>query len=381
MNRRRAGILPLALWLGIAWQAAASELPGHKPAVVKDIDRLFQLQDATAFGVLQAAEEQKTLLQEIATSLPATDAGAAPLLVHPVAAYVLSGGNPQAAEQLSQREGISPDDKHLLDAVAMFMRGDRAAAAKLFGSMDPLDLPARLTGRVALAQALLKNGVARQDSFALAIASMPGTLVEESALRRSALAYAEAGDERGFWKRLERYNRRFCFSLYAASFWNEAMAAVIGWKNKSAEPGLLQFDRVMAPLPEGRRRSLYLELARHAAAAGRPDVTEFAGRRLARLARDGSDEQQQGQLYTALFHIVSSVGDDALAQLKSVRRAALQEIDLAFLDSALALGQQIERPVEIRPEGLQTQPDEKDPLASRGAALLAETSKLLADGE
>jgi chemotaxis protein MotC len=359
----------------------ASDTQVQKANVIGDIDRLFLLQDATAFGVREAAEDQKSLFQDIAKHLHDDGSGQFRLLIHPVAAYVLSGGNPQSAEDLSQRDGIDPQAKHLLEAVALFMRGDRPQAAKLFRNIDPLDLPARLAGRVALAQALLKNGTERQDRFALAIAAMPGTLVEESALRRSAIAYAEAQDARGFWQRLERYNRRYSSSLYAASFWNEATGAIISWPGKATPLNLGRLDLVLAPLPESVRRSLYLELARRAAAAGKRDVTEFAGRRLARLARDGSNEQLRGQLYTHLFHVVASDGDDVLSTLQSLRRDALQDLDRALLDSALALGRQIEQPAEAAIDGPEMQTDEEDPLVSRGATLLSETRKLLKDGD
>ena len=261
------------------------------------------------------------------------------------------------------------------------MQGDREASRRLLGKVDARSLPARVSGRVALAQALLEPpGELQQAGLSLAMATMPGTLIEESALRRSALAYAASHDERGVWARLDRYSRRFASSLYASAFWEDVLSELVSWAAKGPGPDPGRLDAVLAPLPMPYRRLLYLQLARKSAAAQLPAFTTFAGRRLERLAVEGSPESQLGHLYGALFEIVSSDGGKAITQLRAISRDLLPHDDRTMLDAALSLARQIDQPLSALPALAGDDGFPKDGLELRAENLLKETQKLLSKG-
>lgn len=377
-------LVPLARPQGVAAEESGGGLPPEQMAnrdavnaISSEVDRLLFLQDQTARGDTAAAKSQKPLLLSIGQALQTLPNPKDPAIVPLVVAYVLSGGNPESATQFSRIEGISGRDKQLLEASTAFMHGDRETSAKLFAKLDHLALPGRISGRVSLARAMLEKDDMQQEHYAYAIASMPGTLIEESALRRSAMALAEARDEARLWRRVERYARRFPLSLYADSFWFDFLAEIIKWSHSDSAPNLERLDSAISVLPVSQRQRIYIALARGAAVATLPSLTDFAGRRVERLAAEGSPEQKLGKFYVALFAVVSSNGGEALRRLQSLDRSTLTSSEQALLQAALAVGRQIEQPPSIRPPGYTDEKAERSPLEERGASLLKETSQLL----
>ena len=380
-----AAILLAAVWsfaladsMGGSTAARADEQREAVSLIKSDLDRLLSLQDSAASGNLEAAAQQKLILPRLTNALKTAADSTLPNLIDESIAYVLSGGDPALAERVSKAAGVSGERQNLLKAVAAFMGGNRDSAAQLFERIEPIGLPARLVGRVALAKALLTKAEERQRYFRIAMASMPGTLVEESALRRSTLAYAEAYEERNMWKVLDRYVRRFPSSVYAGDFWKQMAIALCAWPAESPLPSFERLDGITAKLPLDQRRSIYLSLARAAAAKGLPDLTSFAGSRLSTLSAEGTDDEQLGRFYANLFEIVTEDGDTALRQLRGIRAEALGVQEKSLLNAAMSLGLQIESPPEGKLVGT-NEPEEKGITEKRGAELLAQSYQLVAD--
>jgi chemotaxis protein MotC len=357
--------------------AASAEEKAARDVLLNDLDALFLLQDATASGRSDAAALQKPLLVSIGERLSEGSAIGPDTLAPLVAGYVLSGGDPDAAAALAQSDQLSPSHRQLVEGVSLFMRGDRVEAAKLLGDMDSSRLPARIAGRVALAQALLQQDPgARQSGLSTAIAAMPGTLVEESALRRSTLAFAEEADEAGFWRRLDRYQRRFPDSLYARSFWDEVMSNLAEWSSKAKPPDLAKLDLTLMEMPVSRRRDLYLALARQAARINQSALVGFAARRALRLAAAGGREDQTARFYLALYAVASEKVDEARASLDAINRDLLLPHEQALRDAALWVAEEIRRPADPGPM-LATSTKEKSALQERSEELLSEVDKIL----
>lgn len=345
-----------------------------------DLDALFLLQDVTARGRQDAAALQKPLLVSIGEKLSQNEEEDPERLAPYVVGYVLSGGNPETAEALSKSEDLPPAYRRLLMGVSLFMRGDGQDAAKLLSGIDTSSLPARIAGRVALAQALLeKEPSIRQSGLSVAIASMPGTLVEESALRRSALAFADTAEEAMFWRRLERYQRRFPNSLYAQTFWKEVMVAILRWSAGGGAPNLMRLDLILREMPVSLRRALYLHLARLSSRAHNVPLLEFAARRVQRLAVEGSQEDQAAGLYLSLYSIASDDAEEALANLSTTKRSLLTPRERALLDAGLFLAGQISRPAVTIANESASETLERSPLQSRAEDLLTDVDKLLAE--
>lgn len=369
----------------------AAQRPKPQPyipdPVLAELDVLFRLQDAAARGVSDAASLQKGMLVAVGEKLMALNDAESQRLGSYVAGYVLSGGDPQTAEKFAQLNGLPASQRRLLEGAALFMKGEREAAAKQFDGLDPLQWPARVAGRLALAQALLADDeTLHQKSLAIAVSAMPGTLIEESALRRSALAHAEARKERPFWWRLDRYQRRFPNSLYAAGFWDEVMRVIVSWHSGSGQkdtgtpPDVERLDLILGTMELPRRRALYLQLTRMAAAVNDVTLTEFAARRLLRLSLSGSQEEQVARLYLALYAVASEKSDDSRAQLSALNHTLLNAQEAALLAAGLSVAREITSGVSKGSSPVADQANQITPLESRGEKLLEDTEKLLGGG-
>jgi chemotaxis protein MotC len=347
----------------------------------RDLDALFLLQDATANGRQEAARLQKPLLVGIQKTIAEMKDVDPNRLAPLVTGYVLSGGDPEAARKLANADELTAFNRRLLEGVSSFMRGDRKEAAKSLGSVDVMSLPARIAGRVALAQALLEPDVAiRQVNLSLAISLMPGTLVEESALRRSALAYAEAHDEIAFWHRIERYQRRFPVSLYGREFWQEIVDIMISWTASPHPPDLEKLDFHLQRVPLPARRALYLRLARQASRSTQVKLMEFAARRVRRLALPGSSEDQIAQFYLSVYAVASENSEVALS--------TLQAVDLQFLTpeerALLAAGLHVASQLNLEPPYVQNSSEVESPetgaLHERAESLMNNIENIISEG-
>lgn len=345
-----------------------------------DLDTLFLLQDATANGQKKAAELQKLLLRDMGERFKQGDILDPNTIATHVAGYVLSGGDPTTAATLMKYEGIQPSNHQLLEGVSLFMRGDRDRAEKLLKDIDIRALPLRVAGRVALSRAALeKNPAIRQHLLSVAVSMMPGTLVEESALRRSAISYAETGQQEDLWRRLERYQRRFPDSLYAESFWDDLVLVLAKWHMKGITLNFLRLDLIMQEIDVPRRRDLYLHLARQSSRANNTAVADYAAGRTLGLADEGSADQQTAKLYLALYTLGSEPEDMMLEELTSIRRDMLTLEDKGLLDAGLWIAQQISKTPIVNPDGESVETPEKAPLQIRLEKLLVEVDKLLVE--
>lgn len=348
----------LACWMislltavGTAGAAEDSEWPAEPSEFRALLRQLYRMQDAVAQGDRAGIAGQKQILSELKVKglelLDAEMMGQA--AATSVAGYVLSGGQPEIAELLAEQDGIESRSKGLLKGSAAYMRGQMDNAAKEFAAIEPRVLPAETGGRVALAKAML----ARHDHeegerlLTLAIAMMPGTLVEESALRRSAIAFADARQPTGFWHRTERYIRRFRNSIYAAEFLSSMTERLVDLDTHGRAFDFSRADLVLAQLPPSHRRHLFLKISREATARGRRQLAQNASRRLGRLALEGSIESRLAILYTSIHDIASPGNAQAVARLTGLDRIGLEATDLALADAALAVAGQIDAPPSI----------------------------------
>jgi chemotaxis protein MotC len=320
-------------------------------ASVRDIRSLFALQDAVANGHRSAIALQKSMIVQIEKRLlEDVVSSEADRLAPSVAGYVLSGGNPAVAERLLESEVIGGRNRHLLKGASLYMQGksEEASAELKFVEVD--SLPPPVAGRVALARAVLAaDGDERQRFLMTAIALMPGSLVEESALRRSALSHAESGDQQRFWSRVSRYLRRFARSLYAYDFMTAVVKQAVAFEQVAIKVDLRQLDLLLNACDTASRRALYKELARSAAAANLPELTAFGARRLRRISVPGSAEAQTAELYDFIFEAASKDSDRAAERLQNIKAELLSTRERGLLDAALKISRQIDAPAEIRP--------------------------------
>lgn len=344
-------IVVAAALIGLPAEANESNhmLSEKEQTFITNVRELFQAQDMVAQGHRSGVAAQKAILARIRTfgedtfaTLPPSPAVAAAL-----AGYVLSGGQPKFAEAYAANAALDDASRQLVESAAFFMSGSTSEAKVRLDRIEPTGLPAEIGGRVALARAMLAgdNEERRELELSLAAALMPGTLIEESALRRSALALAETDVSDRLWARTDRYVRRFSRSLYAAEY----LTAIIRKLGKLAASGkhidIHKLDYVLAALPTTVRRRLYLQLARETSATTATSLAQAAARRLGRLSVLGSVEERLAYLYVSIHDIVGSNGVSAIARLKQIDQSGLDPNDIQLLKAALVVAEQIQAPL------------------------------------
>ncbi|MBI2720123.1 MAG: hypothetical protein HY245_04975 [Rhizobiales bacterium] len=381
-------LVPILL-LGVLLPGASAAGRGSRGSdFAEQVRTLLLLQDAAAAGHADATGLQKDVIIAITRQF------AGGLLPEPTSrnlraaiSYTLSGGPPDIAEGLAVASDIDPQLKLLLEATVRFKRGETEEAAKKLATIEVLKLPPSIGGRVALMQSMVtpENDVARRLTLlAIAADQMPGTLVEEAALRRTILVAAVAEDLARFWRSADRYLRRFDTSLYAAALVSSLVDEIIRLEAKSVQLDRNRLQLLFGRLPVASRVSAYLLMAQRATGAGLADLAQFSASRARRLSAEGSSAWQRAELYDAVHGITTGNFDLYEMKLRRIEPALLTLDDRNLLIAALAVTTRIHAAAAadgpnpmLYAASLQLSPEQLS-LQQRGEAALRRADELLA---
>ncbi|MGQ7792567.1 chemotaxis protein [Faunimonas sp. B44] len=345
---------------------------------------LQALQDGIAAGDPAAQEAQQEQIAGIGQAFAAAGEGAwqDPRNARAAVVYVLSGGRPDPLRSLVRREdyGIAPA---LVRGALAFAEGRSEEAKAAFATLDPRTLPQSLGGQVALVHGLLAIGADSTEAdrlLDLARLLMPGTLVEEAALRRQAMLAADAQDYERFAALSERYFRRFAQSLYAGGFLRQFAAAAAQFEFDTFSAGPMPLPRLLSEMEPDTRRAAALAIARAALVAGSVRVTSLAAGQASAISAPNTREGASGTLYQAAVHLLTDA-EEAERRLQGMPDRLLAPADRVLHRAALSLSRRImEWPVGEEAGGLPetTGVEGETGLLRRGRTVLAEADALLA---
>lgn len=303
---------------------------------------LQTLQTQITEGNAPAVAAQRTLLTEMEKQFLAADPSVwqDPRNGRAAIIYTLSGGSPKVMRHLASLDPRPQIDEDLALGALAYIEGRHREARERLMKLNARALPASLGGQVALVQA----GLIAQDDLVRAIALlddarllMPGTLVDEAALRREVFMVAQAGDLDRFEYLSGHYLRRFNASVYASDF-RQRFAATLTRLNLAETSG--HFQRLRALLGSAdtdNRRATFLHVARSAAINGKVETARLAAAQAESLSALGSSDGVRARLYGAAAGIVT---DDYLRhadELNTTNRRQLTEADNNLLDAALSV--------------------------------------------
>jgi chemotaxis protein MotC len=348
---------------------------------------LEKIQDATAFGDIAAVDLQSKLIIQMGTDL--TNAKESDLQdvrnLRAVAVYLFSGGNPNVAERRLIPLKIDPESKVLLDGALAYARGDKAGASKFLGTLDLASLPPTLAGRVALVKAILTSADDIKAALSLlgtARAFMPGTLVEEGALRRCISFAGKLPDIEQLEHCASSYIRRFPKSLYWKDFEESFTLSLIEMDYLKAGGTVQSLNLILKDLSPSDYRNILLMISKAAVGHGRHALAMSSAQSAGELSRAGSAEMARSNLYEGAILIAGEGYDAGRAKLEKTNPSLLDPGDRALLEKALELARQIARKPDTMDEesikppisaGLQT--DQPPAFAN----LLARAKMALAD--
>jgi len=312
------------------------------PEPFEMIRSLQSLQEQVAQGNSHAMLAQRTLLTKMDQSFLAMpiEIWQEPRNARAAVIHLLSGGHPIVMRRLLTVEPAPQIDRRLMEASLAYVEGREEDMLALLEDIDPLDLPAGLGGHVALVKAApyIRADPAKALKL-LQVASllMPGTLVEEAALRREVFVAGILGDVERFRMLSIRYLRRFRTSIYAGDFRRRFALALDTLGFVQSEGKFAMLDDVLREFDADSRRALYMRLARSALLAGNLNVARTSTEEALRLAIDGTKEKEILKIYLVATRLDP---DTMLANrdlLWSIDKTVLSEQDLDLLDGVYAV--------------------------------------------
>jgi chemotaxis protein MotC len=339
-------LLPLA-----AARALAEPVPALPPISAEpyELVRALQaVQDGIANGDTAAHGGHIAMIRQLGEKFLAADPGVwgNAQNAQAVVIYLLSGGAPQLVRKLP-RDKMNVDER-LLNGALAYVEGHQDEARELLKDVKPRTLPSGLGGQVALVQGALfarseaSLAIERLDDARLLL---PGTLVEEAALRREILLVGQAEEFDKFEFLTLAYLRHYRNSIYSSDFWQRFSA---GLTQSSIALDDRRFARVAALLEQIDRASRlkhYLMIARAALVRGRLAVTLLAGERALTLSADASAERERAHFFRGAARVLTDEYDGGLAELKALDRSKLPERDVLLLNATVQLALDIRKPI------------------------------------
>ena len=341
---RLAGTWAAAAALLMAVPAAASDT-GEPPAL--DLVRsLTRVQDRIVAGDREALAMQGrllTLADEAIGTIPPSD-------VHhennvkALIAYGLSGGNPNT---LDRQLKVLGEDDHLAvlgRGLVAYMRGQHEEAIRDLAPFDAMAMDPEIGAPLALLQGSLQVHEHPDEALALfdkARLLAPGTIVEESALRRSIAEHVRLGDTQAFLDTARRYAQRFIRSPYGDQFAAYFANGTVALHDAVDMDAIAEVAGLMPPQ---YRQAIYVRIAREAALHGLAELASFAITHA--IPVDGEAgavspmpvaEERRLSFYGILSTITSDDPETVRTRLGSVEPGALPPEDRDLLAAGKAM--------------------------------------------
>jgi len=378
-----AGVLPLA-------SAVAAQEPELQPYEL--VRELQKYQDDAALKGTRARKEQSERIAKVATQLTqfGPKAWTDPRNVRAAVIYVLSGGDPRILRNLAASGTELGIDDHLIKGTLAYSERRDAQAAEQFAGIDVESLDRTVGGHVALVRALLiiKDDQAKASSlFDVARVIAPGTIVEESALRRQTILTAKMGQLDRFDALSEQYLRRFGSSIFVGTFARQFAQEIVAKKYSEDAKRLARLDATLRELPDVPRIEASLAIAEEAIAVADVELVRFAGRTAAIDPKQYPQEATRMRLFEAAALIVTDNFDEASRALWSIDRSKLGANEEALLDAALDVAKDISRAPSLAQAAAAEETADKPadagsepPVVSNAQQAIARADQLLNEG-
>jgi chemotaxis protein MotC len=172
---------------------------------------------------------------------------------------------------------------------------------------------------------------------------MPGTLVEEAALRREIFLAGQIDNADKFEALAVQYIRRFRHSIYAGNFREHLAVALTRFSFAQNTNMFSRVQRILEQLDPASRRNLYLMVARTAVLRGKSDMARLAAEQAAVASRDGSPDSDRARLYRAITSVLGDSYEDGMRDLARIDRKRLSVRDAELLDATQRLAGQVRK--------------------------------------
>ncbi len=304
------------------------------------------VQDSVVQGDHSAGEMQRYLLGAIDKRLRSVDSSVFddPRNVDATLIYAMSGGNPATLEYLVARDVQGYFDNRVAEVLRKYLNGKGQMASKTLGEMakEYADKPIGPYLALIAGNTLMNSKpeeALKMYNWARLIA--PGTIVEESALRRSLSIAVNAGLVPEGLKYSSLYARRFLHSPYASQFADLFVALAVDNFHVIGNDRIRDIADSMEP---DRRQAIYLRIARQATIAGETELARMAADEAAKIK---SPEAKGRDVLAGFYGGLAGVSSEDIRKvaegLDMVPDSALSPRDLKLREAARAVAQEVLR--------------------------------------
>ncbi len=314
---------------------SSAQLPVQLRALTQQFDKIANRGSTSPAGLGEARERYGKLLREAAAS----GLGSGELRDH-AEVFVLSGGDVSVLMPLGGDLQPKTNEKKLFDGIVAYGKGRAAEAESILLPLDAASFGALRGAHLSLAQALLTSRTNPERAFEFFEKTrllLPGTLMEEAALRQIVVLAAKTSNRERFSRAAISYLSRFRRSAYVAGFETQLAFHIVRFEGRD---GLLTLRELLNAHPKGWGRCLacfLASIAEQAIIAGKVDLATTAAEAAIPFAADGSPERHRLHLYHGAALIVTKDFARGLEALNSVQTSKLDKKDKELHLASLAL--------------------------------------------
>lgn len=305
---------------------------------------LQYVQDSVVSGDFSAMDMQRFLLEQIDFKLreaqpedfdDSRNVDAALI-------YAMSGGNPKTLDLVVARDKFGYFDEEVTSVMRAYLNGLVPSSKKPMEELVDEYLNTPIGPYLALVAANVKAAAKDIESvelFNLARLASPGSLIEESSLRRSILISINHGNFDQALKFAHIYARRFSKSPYNVQFSQLVVEMIVQNLDNIDE---VIVDEVISYLPVKRKKEIYLRIARTGVIDGNYKMAQKATQKASLFAGQSSAYYLMlSELYTNIINL--PVGDtrELNKSLNAIKARSLSPIDRPLHDAAVLLAEQI----------------------------------------
>ncbi len=268
-----------------------------------------------------------------------------------------------------------------------FASRDYEKASALLEKIEPFDYPGHLGGSLALVKAML---VAKKDPklaaslFAKSKLLVPGTLIEEAALRRSLVLFKKKEDLPSLVATSSAYYRQFAKSVFGPVFDESLAETIVRFDDEDLKMHQKKLSDAVKMTPTHRQKKIYLMFAKNAVVRGKMGFARFSSSNASKIAKADPQTQARANLYMAAADVLAEEPQQALNALGAINPKVLSEDDRQIMKEASKVGVAIAQwpPAEGKkskePGKMATQDSSSpDDLLNRVKPLMAEVDVIL----
>ncbi len=372
MTHRALLCFSLAIAIALCLSAEASTL-------ADDVREMIEAQDRAVDG--GDPQQQKKLfarVEESISSLPAAD-WKNPRYYRSAVIYVLAGGSPARLRRLLKEHVIEESTSPLLTASLAFADGDQETATKLFSPIDAKTFPPMLAGHVALIRGSLLVGVDNKEadkSLSFARLIMPGSQIEEAALRRELAIVDPKTEFDRYIVLARRYQSRYPRSPFAEKYWQNLTVTASKIGLAFGPDALASLEELFKAAPAKFGFEFHAALARASILLSRSDVLKSQTQAAAALA-DQAQAKERLELYKAAAAAMDGDFASSDSAVKNIDASKLNKEESRILRAIRGVGVRLGDAGEQQTLPASDAPAADTPLVQSLQQTLVDSEKLL----